>query len=61
MVEWALQLHEALILLVGMGQYNKLQGAQLNCFKLLKLEWDLFSQFFPLLDVHIMHHDANYS
>ena len=60
MVEWALQLHEALMLLVGMSQYNKLQGGPLNCFKLLKLEWELLSQLFPLLDLHIMHHDAKY-
>jgi hypothetical protein len=53
LLEWALQLREALMLLVGMEQHNKPRGARLNCFKLSKAEWDLLSQLFPLLDVSI--------
>ena len=53
MLERALQLREALVLLVGMAQHSKPQGARLNRFKLTKPEWDLLSQLFLLLDVSI--------
>lgn len=53
LLERALQLREALMLLVGMEQHNKPRGARLNRFKLSKAEWDLLSQLFPLLDVSI--------
>ena len=61
MLERALQLWEALVLLVGMAQHNKPRGARLNRFKLTKPEWDLLSQLFLLLDVSIMLHYANYA
>ena len=54
LLEQALQLQEAIMLLVGMEQHNKAQGARLNCFKLLKAEWDLLTQLFPLLDASIL-------
>ena len=54
LLERALQLQEAIMLLVGMEQHNKAQGARLNCFKLLKVEWDLLTQLFPLLDASIL-------
>jgi hypothetical protein len=60
MLERALQLREALMLLVGMEQHNKPRGARLNRFKLSKQEWDLLSQLFPLLDVSIMPYYADY-
>jgi hypothetical protein len=51
MIERALQLREALKLLVVMEQHNRARGARLGRFKLSKDEWELLSQLFPILDV----------
>ena len=51
MLEQALQLWEALKLLVVMEQHNRPQGARLSQFKLSREEWDLLAQLFPVLDV----------
>ena len=55
MVEQALQLQEALELLVVMEQHNRPQGARLGCFKLSKDEWELLTQHFHILDVRDLH------
>jgi hypothetical protein len=54
LLERALELREALMLLVGMEQHNKARGARLNHFKLSKAEGDLLTQLFPLLDASIL-------
>ena len=54
MLERALQLREALKLLVVMEQHNRPQGAQLARFKISREEWDLLGQLFPVLDVCIL-------
>jgi len=54
MLEQALQLWEALKLLVVMEPHNCAQDAQLARFKLSKDEWDLLAQLFPVLDVSLM-------
>ena len=54
MLERALQLREALKLLVVMEQHNRLRGARLARFKISREEWDLLSQLFPVLDVCIL-------
>jgi hypothetical protein len=51
MIERALQLREALKLLVVMERHNQSRGARLGRFKLTKEEWDLLAQLFPILDV----------
>jgi hypothetical protein len=51
MLEQALQLREALKLLVVMEQHNRHRGARLSRFKLSREEWDLLAQLFPVLDV----------
>jgi len=55
MVEWALQLQEALKLLVVMEQHNRPRCARLECFKLSKDEWELLTQLFQILDVRDSH------
>ena len=55
MVEWALQLREALKLLVVMEQHNCPRGARLGHFKLLKDKWELLTQLFQILDVCDLH------
>lgn len=55
MVEWALQLREALKLLVVMEQHNRPRGARLERFKLSKDEWELLTQLFQILDVRDSH------
>ena len=55
MVEWALQLQEALKLLVVMEQHNRPRGARLEHFKLSKDEWELLTQLFQILDVRDSH------
>ena len=48
----ALQLREALMLLVGLEQHNKgARGVRLSRFKLSKQEWELLNQLHPLLEV----------
>jgi len=54
MLEQALQLWEALKLLVVMEPHNRAQGVRLARFKLSKDEWDLLAQLFPVLDVSLM-------
>lgn len=51
MLERALELREALKLLVVMEEHNKPRGVHLSRFKLSKEEWDLLAQLFPILDV----------
>jgi hypothetical protein len=51
MLECALELWEALKLLVVMEEHNKSHGVCLSQFKLLKEEWNLFAQLFPILNV----------
>jgi hypothetical protein len=51
MLECALELWEALKLLVVMEEHNTPRGVRLSQFKLLKKEWDLLAQLFPILDV----------
>lgn len=51
MLERALELREALKLLVVMEEHNKPRGVRLSRFKLSKEEWDLLAQLFPILDV----------
>ena len=51
MLERALQLREALKLLIVMEQHNRPRGARLSRFKLSRDEWDLLAQLFPVLDV----------
>ena len=55
MVEQALQLREALKLLVVMEQHNRPRGARLGRFKLSKDEWELLTQLFHILDVRDLH------
>jgi hypothetical protein len=55
MVEWALQLREALKLLVVMEQHNRPRDARLGCFKLSKDEWELLAQLFHILDMRDLH------
>ena len=55
MVERALQLREALKLLVVMEQHNRPRGARLEHFKLSKDEWELLTQLFQILDVRDSH------
>jgi len=54
MLERALQLREALKLLVVMEQHNRPRGARLTRFKISREEWDLLGQLFPVLDVCIL-------
>jgi hypothetical protein len=49
----ALQLHDAINLLVISEQHNRLCSACLKCFQLMKAEWDLLDKLFPLLEVFI--------
>ncbi|KIM91753.1 hypothetical protein PILCRDRAFT_83832 [Piloderma croceum F 1598] len=51
MLERALQLREALKLLVVMEQHNRPRGARLTKFKISREEWDLLGQLFPVLDL----------
>lgn len=53
MLERALELREALKLLVVMEEHNKPRGVRLSRFKLSKEEWDLLAQLFPILDVRL--------
>jgi hypothetical protein len=53
MLERALELWEALKLLVVMEEHNKPRGVCLSRFKLSKEEWDLLAQLFPILNVHL--------
>ena len=47
----ALQLHEAINLLVISEHYNRPRSVRLRRFQLTKLEWDLLDKLFPLLEV----------
>jgi len=47
----ALQLREALNLLVISEQHNRPRSARLKRFQLSKQEWDLLNKLFPLLEV----------
>jgi hypothetical protein len=49
----ALQLHDAINLLVISEQHNRLCSACLKCFQLMKAEWDLLDKLFLLLEVFI--------
>jgi hypothetical protein len=51
MLERALQLREALQILVVEKEHNRPRGARLARFKLSKDEWDVLTQLFPVLDV----------
>jgi hypothetical protein len=51
MLECALELREALNLLVVMEEHNEPSGLRLSQFKLLKEEWDLLAQLFSILNV----------
>jgi len=51
----ALQLREALSLLVNLEQHNKgTCGVHLSRFKLSKQEWEVLSQLYPLLEVRFL-------
>jgi hypothetical protein len=53
LVGHALQLREALNLLVNLEQHNKgTCGVCLSRFKLSKQEWELLAQLHPLLEVY---------
>src|ERR1700739_4552673 len=48
----ALELREALMLLVNLEPHNKgTRGVRLSRFKLAKQEWELLTQLYPLLEV----------
>lgn len=51
LVERALQLREALSLLVISEQHNRPRSARLKRFQLSKNEWELLEKLFPLLEV----------
>jgi hypothetical protein len=51
LLERALQLREALSLLVISEQHNRPRSARLKRFQLLKNEWELLEKLFPLLEV----------
>ena len=51
LLERALQLREALNLLVISEQHNRPRSARLKHFQLSKQEWDLLDKLFPLLEV----------
>ena len=51
LLERALQLREALNLLVISEQHNRPRSARLKCFQLTKHEWELLEKLFPLLEV----------
>ena len=50
----ALELREALMLLVGLEQHNRGHGACLSQFKLSKQEWEVLTQLHPLLEVRCL-------
>ena len=52
LLERALQLREALSLLVISEQHNRPRSARLKHFQLLKNEWELLDKLLPLLEVH---------
>ena len=54
LLRWALQLHEAINLLVISEQHNRSRSAHLKCFQLTKPEWDILDKLFPLLEVFIL-------
>jgi len=51
LLERALQLREALSLLVISEQHNRPRSACLKRFQLSKNEWELLEKLFPLLEV----------
>jgi hypothetical protein len=53
LVSRALQLRDALNLLVNFEQHNKKgsRGMRLSRFKLSKIEWELLTQLHPMLEV----------
>ena len=51
LLERALQLSEALSLLVISEQHNRPRSARLKRFQLSKNEWELLEKLFPLLEV----------
>ena len=51
LLERALQLCEALHLLVISEQHNRPRSARLKRFQLSKNEWELLEKLFPLLEV----------
>jgi hypothetical protein len=51
LLERALQLREALSLLVISEQHNRPRSARLKRFQLSKNEWELLEKLFPLLEV----------
>ena len=53
LLERALQLREALNLLVISEHHNRPRSARLKRFQLSKAEWDLLDKLFPLLEVSI--------
>ena len=50
----ALELREALMLLVGLEQHNRGRGTRLSRFKLSKQEWEVLTQLHPLLEVRCL-------
>lgn len=54
MVGRALELHEALNLLVISEYHNRPHSARLRRFQLTKPEWHLLEKLFPLLNVSIL-------
>ena len=54
LIQCALELEDALKILVLMEAHNKLQGVRLRCFCLTEEEWDLFGGLSPLLDVRYL-------
>jgi hypothetical protein len=53
LLERALQLREAINLLVIAEHHNRPQSACLKRFQLTKPEWELLDRLFPLLEVGI--------
>lgn len=51
LIQRALELEDALKILVLMEAHNKSQGVRLRRFRLTEAEWDLLKEISPLLDV----------